>query len=932
MIGAAQVTVENYGPGLLGIVRVFNDPSRPNDTAALTIDSTSDTQAVLVIGDDPSGLNSADFTRGGDQVLYQGNTTALTALCSAQFFSSVIQVNDTGSVGTTIVPGSIPVVVAGTGGPVVVNESQGQAVNLGEGGVQNIKGEVDIIGPSGASIAGLTLDDSADLVGRSVVVSPLAGGLFGVTGLAPAPVHFTASDFALTLMGGAGTGSYLVQDTAPGAAVHIAAGAGNDSFGVSAGPGGLASLSLDGGGGTNGLTVRAAAGNPPIVNTPNGAGSGTVTVGFTPPDSVSYVNVNSVSANAMSTTATLTASTPGPTTYGQTVTFTAVVANPFGPANPTGPVDFYLDYVPGGVNTSLGHAGLVNGVARLTTAKLPAGSHTVTAVYAGTATLVGSASSPLPLVVNPASVSIALTDSATGPVLYGTPLILTAAVTNTGGTPVSPTGTVNFLDGATLIGHARLVNGVASLTTPRLGGGVIHVLTAVYDSNPNFTAATSSAASQEVDQASTSAVLTNPSVGPVVFGSPVTLTDVVAGVGTPAVPTGTVTFYSGATVVGRAALDKTGKATITPTLPAGAPDTLTAVYAGTANFTGNTSNAESQEVDQAGTLTTLTSSPTSSTIYGQPVTFTATVANIFLLRRARPGRSAFSTARPCWAGPRSAPAGWPRSRPRPSPRTRTRSRRRTPAQRISPPASRPRSALTVDLADTLTSLTSSAAGSMIYGQSVTFTATVANISTSVAPTGTVSFFNGTTLLEPGHDHWRGGHAHNLDPRRGHVRGHRLVPWHGGFRPGISAALLGLTVNQAGTEPTSTSSPTDSTVYGQTKFTATVASVSSLVAPTGTVGFFNGTTLLGQAVIRAGGVATLTTSTLAADTYSVTASYPGTADFAPGVSAALGLTVETAITAASLSSSAATTIYGQPVSIDPIGLQHQHHPQSRTAAR
>jgi hypothetical protein len=68
------------------------------------------------------------------------------------------------------------------------------------------------------------------------------------------------------------------------------------------------------------------------------------------------------------------------------------------------------------------------------------------------------------------------------------------------------------------------------------------------------------------------------------------------------------------------------------------------------------------------------------------------------------------------------------------------------------------------------------------------------------------------------------------------------------------------------------------------FTATVAGAHG--APTGTVSFFNGTTNIGNSNLNDSDVATLTTSTLAEGTRSITATYSGDANFAPGTSPVL----------------------------------------------
>ena len=71
------------------------------------------------------------------------------------------------------------------------------------------------------------------------------------------------------------------------------------------------------------------------------------------------------------------------------------------------------------------------------------------------------------------------------------------------------------------------------------------------------------------------------------------------------------------------------------------------------------------------------------------------------------------------------------------------------------------------------------------------------------------------------------------------------------------------------------------------FTATVASTSG--TPTGSVSFYDSTTLLGTATVNASGIATFS-DTLSAGTHSVTATYTGDTNYNPSTSAAISVTV------------------------------------------
>jgi hypothetical protein len=104
-----------------------------------------------------------------------------------------------------------------------------------------------------------------------------------------------------------------------------------------------------------------------------------------------------------------------------------------------------------------------------------------------------------------------------------------------------PTGTVNFYDGATLLGPGTLAGGVATYSTSALAGGVTHSISATYTGSTDFLPSTS-ASSVNVTVAPLDFTLTiaGPSSQTVVPGSAVSYTlDVKPDYGTYA---GTVTF------------------------------------------------------------------------------------------------------------------------------------------------------------------------------------------------------------------------------------------------------------------------------------------------------------------------------------------------------------------------------------------------------
>ncbi|MGA3211855.1 MAG: Ig-like domain repeat protein, partial [Terriglobales bacterium] len=111
--------------------------------------------------------------------------------------------------------------------------------------------------------------------------------------------------------------------------------------------------------------------------------------------------------------------------------------------------------------------------------------------------------------------------------------------------------------------------------------------------------------------------------------------------GTPTA-TGTVSFTSNGTAIAgcSAVTMSAGVATcVTTMLPLGT-DSLAAVYSGDSNYIGSTSNTVSQVVNQAGpgTITVTSSTGTSPSVYGQSVTFTASIPGQYgLVKTAKPG-------------------------------------------------------------------------------------------------------------------------------------------------------------------------------------------------------------------------------------------------------------------------------------------------------
>ena len=116
-----------------------------------------------------------------------------------------------------------------------------------------------------------------------------------------------------------------------------------------------------------------------------------------------------------------------------------------------------------------------------------------------------------------------------------------------------------------------------------------------------------------------------------------------------------------------------------------------------------------------------------------------------------------------------------------------------------------------------------------------------------------------------------------------------------------------------TTTTLTSSANPSTPGQSVTFTATVAPVRvGGPAPTGTVTFFDGATILGTVALFSGSIATFSTSALTTGSHSITAVFAGDAATAPSTSASLTQVVSLLATETTLTSSSNPSVFGQSV--------------------
>ncbi|WP_158170619.1 Ig-like domain-containing protein, partial [Rhodococcus sp. JT-3] len=275
--------------------------------------------------------------------------------------------------------------------------------------------------------------------------------------------------------------------------------------------------------------------------------------------------------------------------------------------------------------TKVGAGALANGVATLAWTPADVRTHSVTAKYLGNAKVATSTSSAVDVVVSEADKSTATAITGPASAVAGESVTVEATVS-----PTPAGGTVQFKDGATDLGGAVPVdaNGKASLTNSYAVGA--HSIVAVYSGSGVYQTSTSAphalTVAPVVVEENTTTTLVGPSTGST--GEALSFT---ASVSTGAAG-GTVQFKEGGRDLGSPVpVDASGKATTTPTFNVAGEYSITAVFSGSGNYLGSTSNAQTVNVkapaptdQQTQTVLTVPADAKTGTAVGLSVTVTPT--------------------------------------------------------------------------------------------------------------------------------------------------------------------------------------------------------------------------------------------------------------------------------------------------------------------
>src|SRR5271166_3250227 len=534
------------------------------------------------------------------------------------------------------------------------------------------------------------------------------------------------------------------------------------------------------------------------------------------------------------------------------MTFTATVT----PAAATGTVAFLNGAA------SIGSATLQNGVAALAITTLPAGSDSIKAVYNGNGIYSGSTAPVVTQTVTGSATTTTLT-ATPNPSIVGGSVTFVATVA-----PATATGTVQFLDGATVLGTGTLASGTASFSTLALTQGW-HYITAVYSGDANDTTSTSAVITQVVNAKPTTVTTLTATPNPSTVGASVTLVATVS----PASATGTVQFLDGATALATGTLANGTTSFSSSTLAQGA-HSITAVYSGDANNAGSTSVVLTQTV-KTPTATSVTATPNPS-IVGAAVTLVATLSPAtatgtvqFLDGTTVLGTSTLASGTASFGSSTLAQGAHSI--------TSVYSGDANNASSTSAVFTQTVNAKTV----TTTSVTATPNPSIV-GAAVTLTATVS----PTTATGTVQFLDGTTVLATGT--LASGTASFSSSTLAQAAHSITAVYSGDANNAVSTSgAITQTVNAKTATTTSLATTQNPALVGGGAFLIAQVNPSSV---TGSIQFLDGTTVLGTVTLT-GNSANFPLSGLALGTHSITAIYSGDANNATSTSAVVSQAID-----------------------------------------
>jgi len=633
-----------------------------------------------------------------------------------------------------------------------------------------------------------------------------------------------------------------------------------------------------------------------------------------------------------------------PSDLGDSVTFSATIApaTPFsGAVVPSGTVTFYDGTAALGCGPD-GTVTLSGGSAVCKVPFLSAGPHSISSQYSGDNNYSGLSGTSSPQVtqsVNKVNPTVKVTT--TGPSSVGVGQGITFSATVTGIASVTPSGDVQFIDNGVAVSCSgltteALVNGAVNCATTLARTGT-NAISVNYLGDGNYSATSSGQINETGNLIGTNASLSGPlPTASVVVGQTVTYTagisSAVAGTATPA---GAVTFQvdaapascNGAPTVTLV----NGSATCQVAFTSPGSHQVTVSYPGD-NVTFAASSASvSQGVSQAtSTVGLAVAAPsTSSSVVGQPVTYTVTAKAPYPNGPVPTGAVTFTsgaTPLTCVGQTKVTLSGGSATCSIVFTSVGTPQIKAVYAGDTNYVGGSAALSQTVKAASTAIAL--SVPSPVAVGQAVTYAATLSVVAPgSGTPNGVLDFYDGQTLVACNGAKAAAGVAlSSADTASCQTTFPAAMPqqitvaYPGSTNFALSSVTVNQTVNQA--TPTVTvavGAPSQATsVVGQpVTLVATVApQYPGATAPTGSVTFVDGTTPIScrprTVVALAAGKATCTVVFSAAGAHSVTVAYLGDQNYSAHSSLPIVQTVKAAPTATVVIPAPLVATVGQPV--------------------
>lgn len=785
--------------------------------------------------------------------------------------TGLANVTNTTSPGQTINPsGSIVLsasIVSGTGGPAPTGTVTFQDITLN----QTVSTVALSIGTGETSAATVTVTGALAQGGHQIVADYSGDSTYAPANSGPVVVEVQPSSTTTTI---------VPSTTTPTGGATFSVSATITSLDAGAGalpPSGTVDFRMDG---VSQGTQTVVTGSPSTatlnMTAPYSTGTHQI-VGFYSGDN-NYFNSTSQAATITVTqsapTITLTPATASPLP-GSSLLITANISPPDpGGTPPTGTVTFTLD------GTTLSTQPVTSGTPSTATITITApssGGHTLKATYSGDSNYTSVTSSPVTITIAKTPTSLALLPATTTP-MGGSSLLVTATLSVTGTSTATPTGIVTFvMDGATTGTGTLSASGTTatlSITVPASGS---HTLQASYGGDTNFQSSTSPSVNFAVAKTPTTTVATPATTTPTA-GNPLQVTATI----TPSTagstqPTGNVTFSLDGVSAGvesvTAGSPSTASITIS-TIPAGT-HLLVATYSGDNFYAGSTSASVTITTGKSPTSTVVTPASLTPTA-GASLAVSAAITSSSPSATNPTGTVSFAmdgvaqgTATVTSASPSTASFTIPLIAAGAHVLTAKYSGDTSYLTSTSAPVS-----VTATKGATTTTVTASPT-ILSAGTTETLSATVAPenaLNGTGVITGTVSFYdNGTTLLGSA-TVASGGGANLIGISLANNVNHSITAvysgdtnWLTSTSPALLLAATTLPDTVVLTSNFATVSPGQALILTATVTPTTPPVTGAEQNPTGSVVFYNGTTMIGTATLAAAPVGNSSTATFTTET-------------------------------------------------------------------